>query len=297
MRSPPLRHEVEQGVETLSIMDLFGPIAVKNNDGRLCIGCGSELKLRATAKYCSKACGRRHRDSLRVRSEIDAAKDAKAPGRQCVWCFEIFKSHRKEQRYCDKTCSTAANIALRWARVSRMRVSYSVCRPICRCCGVRYTATVPQQRLCSSACREIDSRIRSLKHNTANDNRDRASRPCAECGIEFSPEYGNKRRLYCAQECMRRRVKRVSKVRRRAAERGVACEPVDPFTVFDRDGWVCQICGIETPRDRRGTCAADAPELDHIHPLSKGGAHTHANTQCACRSCNSMKSDALPAVA
>ena len=34
-----------------------------------------------------------------------------------------------------------------------------------------------------------------------------------------------------------------------------------------------------------------SPELDHIIPLSKGGAHTPENTQCVCRQCNSEKAD------
>ena len=36
-----------------------------------------------------------------------------------------------------------------------------------------------------------------------------------------------------------------------------------------------------------------SPELDHIHPVSKGGAHSYANTQCLCRQCNAGKSDSL----
>lgn len=52
---------------------------------------------------------------------------------------------------------------------------------------------------------------------------------------------------------------------------------------------VCIVCGKKTPPHRRGTTHRRAPELDHILPLSKGGAHSAANTQCACRECNSTK--------
>jgi 5-methylcytosine-specific restriction endonuclease McrA len=39
----------------------------------------------------------------------------------------------------------------------------------------------------------------------------------------------------------------------------------------------------------------NAPELDHIIPLSAGGAHTLDNVACAHRSCNLEKGDTLPA--
>ena len=70
-------------------------------------------------------------------------------------------------------------------------------------------------------------------------------------------------------------------------------ESVDPFKVFDRDGWVCQMCGVPTPRELRATWEDNAPELDHIIPLSKGGPHTYKNTQCSCRKCNQRKSDKI----
>ncbi|QDP57374.1 MAG: putative HNH endonuclease [Prokaryotic dsDNA virus sp.] len=51
------------------------------------------------------------------------------------------------------------------------------------------------------------------------------------------------------------------------------------------------MCGCKTPEAKRGTYAANAPELDHIIPLAKGGAHSKANTACSCRRCNIAKSD------
>jgi len=73
--------------------------------------------------------------------------------------------------------------------------------------------------------------------------------------------------------------------------RAVAVESVDPIKVFDRDGWRCQLCGKKTPKAKRGTYSRNAPELDHIMPLSLGGEHSYRNTQCLCRSCNGSKSN------
>jgi 5-methylcytosine-specific restriction endonuclease McrA len=63
--------------------------------------------------------------------------------------------------------------------------------------------------------------------------------------------------------------------------------------VFARDGWLCHICGGRTDKARRGTYHPNAPELDHIVPLAKGGAHSYANTACAHRKCNAAKSDTI----
>ena len=58
-----------------------------------------------------------------------------------------------------------------------------------------------------------------------------------------------------------------------------------------RDGWKCQACGIDTPESLRGRWVHNAPEIDHIEPVSRGGDHSQANTQCLCRSCNNLKKD------
>lgn len=58
--------------------------------------------------------------------------------------------------------------------------------------------------------------------------------------------------------------------------------------IFQRDKWICGICGeavareIEYPHPQ---CAS----LDHIVPLSLGGGHTRKNTQLAHLVCNMKK--------
>lgn len=87
--------------------------------------------------------------------------------------------------------------------------------------------------------------------------------------------------------------KRSSTLRRaKAIRRGAyVAERFDPIEILERDGWRCHICGRDTPKVLRGSFADNAPELDHIVPISKGGEHSRLNTACACRRCNIVKSN------
>lgn len=68
-------------------------------------------------------------------------------------------------------------------------------------------------------------------------------------------------------------------------------EAVNPTVVFERDGWRCRNCRCKTPQALRGTYKSNAPELDHIVPLARGGEHSYRNTQLLCRKCNGEKAD------
>lgn len=79
---------------------------------------------------------------------------------------------------------------------------------------------------------------------------------------------------------------------RRVLVQAAWVEDVDPMVVFDRDGWICQHCGIECPKDSIWP-ALDSATLDHIIPLAwgvfRGAFHSYANTQTLCNSCNCTK--------
>lgn len=77
--------------------------------------------------------------------------------------------------------------------------------------------------------------------------------------------------------------------RSRARKYGVEYEPVNKQRVFERDGWMCGICGKRVDKrlkDRHPLMAS----LDHIVPMSLGGGHTYLNTQCSHLECNLRKS-------
>jgi len=132
-----------------------------------------------------------------------------------------------------------------------------------------------------------------------------ANRKCIKCN-SILPGFHTK---YCSRQCRagsaeeqaerkraarRRQRKRYGKTwGKRARAYGVRYERISRHEVFHWDGWRCQICGIETPQSLDGSNCSNAPTIDHIIPISKGGHHVFANIQTACRSCNTIKGDRL----
>lgn len=62
--------------------------------------------------------------------------------------------------------------------------------------------------------------------------------------------------------------------------------------VFNRDGWVCGICGSEVDGSLKYPDPLSA-SLDHVIPVSKGGSHSLSNVQCSHLSCNVRRGAAI----
>lgn len=67
-------------------------------------------------------------------------------------------------------------------------------------------------------------------------------------------------------------------------------ERIDPRAIYDRDHWVCHICGLPVPKDVPAPHNLSAA-LDHVAPLAGGGHHVSANVACSHRLCNTVKRD------
>lgn len=116
-------------------------------------------------------------------------------------------------------------------------------------------------------------------------------RLCVACGcamLRVEP-FGDR-----CSACASKRNQRVLRTARSARKALLRPDAFDPFEVFTASGWCCHYCGISTPRSLRGSKAPNAPEVDHLMPLSRGGEHSRVNVVCACKKCNSDKRAKTP---
>lgn len=210
----------------------------------------------------------------------------------CIGCRSSFHhvqtGRGRKPRYCSPECRLARDKAQKAACGERRKAGIrrnkapsrtpTMISISCEHCG--HAATVERasqgNRFCSRRCRE-DYHWELRKADPL------AERTCRARGTAFQPK--GTAHVYCTTKCRYR----VWYPKKRALRRAQTVGNVDPVRVFERDGWKCQLCGIAAPKRLRGSCDPQAPELDHIVPLSKGGAHTYENTQCAHRSCNMWK--------
>lgn len=257
-----------------------------------CSHCAVEFEAIKEKRYCTRKCNqaaiRKNKTSVSRAEYVAKVREHSACKFTCEYCGK--EAHRKlsgtnkkkgiVNRFCSMECRKKSAAAIRPAPFSPCCASY------CKKCGGPFVSR-RKSLYCSDACQAEANRISVAPE----------SKECRCCGSEYRPEFtGGRPSEYCGDTCrnlVAAAIRRVSGAKRDAVLRAATVENVDPFKVFDRDRWRCQLCGVKTPKSKRGTYGDDAPELDHIIPLAKGGEHSYRNTQCACRKCNGLKSDSI----
>lgn len=172
----------------------------------------------------------------------------------------------------------------------------------CEHCFGEFSAVMPHARFCSQRCYGLQRHAQRGKEFK-----------CQECSGSFTSKQHHA--TCCSPECTAARVGRAASAwhkanpaprkhasradayrlygyQRRAVVAGVEAETFSSVEIFERDGWLCQICTEEIDRslvwpDRRSV------SLDHIIPIARGGAHVRSNVQCAHLGCNSSKGSSL----
>ena len=207
--------------------------------------------------------------------------------RACRVCGKAI-TQRDMRVFCSSTCKAIDRRAYDRSVQKKYREKrHQAVQVICDVCGTSFTARNRTYKRCSKRCRaaahclEVQRRHDKQNHNAVEE------RHCARCDRKFLVRKTNGHKKYCSSHCSSRALP--NSHRRRARYYGVNYESINPITVFNRDGWRCQVCGVRTPKKARGTYQQNAPELDHRIPMVLGGSHTWDNVQCACRSCNAEK--------
>jgi hypothetical protein len=173
----------------------------------------------------------------------------------------------------------------------------------CAQCGQDATVTKATSRYCSHACWYEASHARHAQVEPAWKPHLIAPRTapvvvlrplrrcwfsvcCPMCANWFVTD--NPRHQHCSSRCGRR----ADKDKRRALERSAYVSPVRRGEIYERDQWMCRLCRLPVARGEV-VPHPQAPTLDHIVPLARGGTHEPANVQLAHYLCNSIKSDGL----
>jgi 5-methylcytosine-specific restriction endonuclease McrA len=258
-----------------------------------CEGCGINFNAPKQRRYCTKKCNKAH--IKRTKSGTSRAdylvriRENAVGNFVCAHCgvksFRGLSGRNKQRGYVNTYCSIACrDLAADAIRPPPFSTIYCV---QCAECSKPFSSRRKRSN-CSDECDKAAA-YRSWHNKLLQAHAATAKVvKCDECGTDFCPLYGHSSTTLCAP-CAKGR-ERASRATRRALQHGATVELVIPFRVFERDKWRCQLCKRKTPKSKRGSYDDDAPELDHIIPLSKGGEHSYRNTQCACRRCNGVKS-------
>lgn len=180
-----------------------------------------------------------------------------------------------------------------------------VVEQVCIVCSSRFSYSPPVhhqgrlRRFCSDKCKAVRAREQKFSYRTPEHDAVYLAKgrgvSCEQCGKTYRLARGGSR--FCSMACYAdsirthpspRAARAAEASRRRARKRTTQIERFTKVEIYERDGWVCQIC--DEPIDR----TVEPPHhmsasLDHRIALANGGAHTRENVQCAHWICNSRK--------
>lgn len=238
---------------------------------RQCDQCGTTYTTtKDSNRYCSQPC----RKTARLeRNRIGDRRRYKGPPpRYCQQCGQPVPPKRNYCQACLK--QRARERAREQARVSTTSpLKYGQCD----WCGKLYIQR-HRRRYCSDRCLELQhpARRKSTRIEYAY---------CPRCGTLFTRRATSNPRRYCTIRCGKAaRKNHRFHLQRTTAKPG---ESIGLAQLEQRDGRRCHLCGKLTTK-RRGN-HPNAPSIDHLIPLSAGGAHEWANVALAHRQCNSVR--------
>ena len=139
-------------------------------------------------------------------------------------------------------------------------------------------------RFCSKQCeRESSLGLLAFMKKPVESRGERGT--CGRCGARCEK--------YVCTDCTKKVRKihvRIYNNRKRGAQ---IFGPYDRIDIAVRDGWICHLCTGSVAPHLWGTRGSDAPVIDHVIPISRGGPDTAENVKLAHWSCNSKKGNRM----
>ena len=139
-----------------------------------------------------------------------------------------------------------------------------------------------EERKAIKAAREAEARAKEEAKKHA----------CPVCGMITT------RKKYCSDGCLHKAMNTAREARRRTLIRDVLVDKdITLEALYKRDNGYCYICGMKcrwedyTTRNNIFIAGDWYPSIDHVKPISKGGAHAWGNVRLAHRVCNTWKRD------
>lgn len=254
---------------------------------RTCAFCAEEFTAHDKRMlYCSKSCNRK---ACRVR-RLTADPLPLSDEFTCARCGEFVPSRAKtgpQARYCSSKCREKANYAAAKARGSLHRPEPKQRRAVsCAQCFTEFASARRDARFCSRKCLSAWGRANE-KGECAESDCVRPVRAKGLCGKHYKAVGRAEGLISTKLEWTDAR--RDASQRRRALKKGASTgEPVLLTEIAERDRWTCGLCAGLVD----ATLAWPDPfskSLDHVVPLTRGGAHDPSNVQLAHLRCNVAK--------
>jgi 5-methylcytosine-specific restriction endonuclease McrA len=198
----------------------------------------------------------------------------------CLTCGGEIPLARPSKRYCSNACRGAAEKRRSGVLRGGVRVKVEAAyrrHSECVHCGSPIEGNAGR-RFCSRQCE-----AREYAHPGSYTQR--ATRRCEHCGTPLGHRERINRR-HCSDRC----TVLANQAIRRVRKKDLAAERFSRSEIFERDNWICHICGQAVNpnlRDRHPLSAS----LDHLIPLALPGGpgHIRANVALAHLRCNLSK--------
>jgi 5-methylcytosine-specific restriction endonuclease McrA len=190
----------------------------------------------------------------------------------------------RPRKYCDDDCW-----AEYWRNARQAKSKERHSGMVCEQCGSEFTGAYVDQRFCKRTCA---ARYKALHPNEYAKRESRAGLCprftciCVACGNPFEASYAKCKKCPPCHEAYKPQGKNHWA---RAKRFGVEYDSTITRTeVLDLGAWHCKLC--DKPVDRLAEYPSNEyGSIDHITPMSLGGAHVWANVQAAHLGCNIEK--------
>jgi len=274
-----------------------------------CRGCGKEFTpIDPRQTDCKKGCGRSKRE--RQTNEWMLANRPNLPTEPCLNCGKPVAQYRNRRhdgglRHCSRRCA-AERLGLHEALIEANRKQMlaatwpplDTAGPRCRLpkgcidCGTG---------LRLGRCQAHANQMFSLRQQLRTRFVWLLPRTCPQCSKVFKG-WGQVKTLCddCRHENFRAQRKWANIKRKHRMTQGSSS--ISPARLYELNDRMCALCHRVTDHPRvwknwtnMKRWMPNAPTVDHIIPLAKGGTHTWDNVQLAHWSCNSQKSDMIVA--